>query len=101
MRSAHSLKFLLLQKVQQFVLDQERQFPNFLQVQSSAIAQFKCALAFLDSPGKYSRFMTEKFTFKFGLSQSQAVGYPKPSVLAGTKLMNLSGGQLFAGAWFP
>src|SRR5260370_41891282 len=70
---AHPLKLAFLQDPQQFALQVQRNFTDFVQKQSAVVCQFKAADPIFDGAGKSAANMAKKLAFEQLFGDGSAV----------------------------
>ncbi len=97
-RSAHPLKFPLLQNSQQLGLHGDGQLSDFIQKNRAALSHLKLSLFLRDGARESSSFMSEQFALQQGLSDGGAVNGDKRFVGAAAIGVNRSRHQFFSRA---
>src|SRR5512145_600581 len=80
-RVADTACFSLLKKTQEFDLNRQRDFSDFIQEKRSAVGGFDQTRMILNRSGKGSPYMTEQLRFQQRLRNSAAVDHYKRPVL--------------------
>ena len=97
---ADALNIAILQHAQQFGLQRQRQFADFVKKQGAVIRHLKFTAAFADSPGKCPFHMAEQLALRYAFRQRRAVEVHQRVGGSRRPLMHRLRHQLFAGAGF-
>ena len=97
---ADALNIAILQHAQQFGLQRQRQFADFVEEQRAVIGHLKFAAAVADSPGKCPFHVTEQLALRHALRQRRAVEVHQRVSRPRRTLMHRLRHQLFAGPRF-
>src|SRR5580698_3515521 len=98
--AAQPFKLLILQHAQQLRLQFQRDFPHFIEKQSSAVGQFHASDLLSDGAREGAFFVAEKFTFQQSRRDGGAVQLDESAIFAGAQIVNRAGNQFFTGTSF-
>ncbi len=96
--SAHAFEFAFLQNAQQFALEWQGEFADFIEENGAAVGQLEAAFAFVGGAGEGSFFVPKEFAFHEVLRQRGAVELDEGAVLAVGVVVHRVGHEFLAGA---
>src|ERR1700733_10134952 len=98
--TADSTDLMILKDAQQFGLQADLHFPNFIQKKGAALSQLEAAGAPLISAREGASFVPEQFAFDQGLGDSSAVERNEGTFTAAGKIVNGASDDFLARARF-
>ena len=95
-RTSQALKLALLQDAQQLGLELERNLPNLIQEDGSAIGQLKAADPLRDGAGEGASLVSKEFTFQQSGRDGGAIQFHERTRMPGAQVMQSAGNQFLS-----